>query len=409
MKNQWRQVMKVMVMAFILERCGAVAAPASAGSDAGPKVDSRRSGPRTDLNPAVLYLQAFGQYPALSDVRDKGLLAEPPTLSQVDGEERTARFDAMFKLIRRASRMNEPCDWGTDPADGPAAIGPNLVSVRRSYQAVQARAHYALGAGRDRDAAEDLGAVLVLGRNVGREGALMPTMLGLALESAVVKFVADNFARFSPASLRLLQEQIGRAPARPSIKQAMVAEQGLYLQWFVDRLEQIQSAPPSEAGRAMELARTMLSGALDEKVKDVDRMIDEAHGSVAGLLEYFRQLEPLYRHAGRLAVASPEALERETAAFQQAVAGHSNQLARVAMPNVGKARRSELELVADAAMLRAALALRLDGEPAFRKIQDPFGSGPFVLRTLPADDGDHGFELVSKASESGLKAALKFR
>ncbi len=426
MKNQGRIVITMVaaLVVIVLDGIRTVAAPvpaapapessasaagASASRGGGAKAVSSRSEPRPDLNPALLYLHAFSLSPSLPESKRAGFLSEPPTLETSQGQEVSARFDAMFKLLRQAAQLKAPCDWGTDPADGPSALGPNTVQIRKCYQATQARAHFALASGRDQDAAEDLVALLALGRNCGRDGALVPTMVGLSVERAVTQFLADNFSRFSPTSLRWLQARIDEVPPRWSVRQAMAAEQAFYLDWFIDRLEQIRSMHASDASRAMEVARAMLSEVLAEKVKDLDRMIDDAHGSVSGLVEYFRQVEPLYRKAERLAGASPESLEAETAAFQPLVDRHSNPIARVAMPNVGKARRTELETIASTAMLRAALALQLDGEAAFRKIQDPFGSGPFLRRNPLGEKNGAGFELESKASEAGLSATLKLR
>jgi len=125
--------------------------------------------PRTDINPAVLYWQAFSLYPDLPvDIREE-LFANPPSLPAADVKEPLKKFDRMVEYLRRAIQMKAPCDWGIDLSDGPATLMPNLVKIRQVAQAVLMRAHYALEAGRDREAIEELGAILVLGRNSGSD------------------------------------------------------------------------------------------------------------------------------------------------------------------------------------------------------------------------------------------------
>jgi len=52
--------------------------------------------------------------------------------------------------------------------------------------------------------------------------------------------------------------------------------------------------------------------------------------------------------------------------------------------------------------------LLLEGEDAFKKLRDPFGNGPFILRRLPGGSGEAGFELDSGLSQIRTNTALKF-
>ena len=95
--------------------------------------------PRTDINPAVLYWQAFSLYPDLPvDIR-KELMADPPRLPAADAKEPLKKFDRMVEYLRRATRMKVPCDWGIDLSDGPATLMPNLVKIRQAVQAGHCR------------------------------------------------------------------------------------------------------------------------------------------------------------------------------------------------------------------------------------------------------------------------------
>ncbi len=51
--------------------------------------------PRTDINPAVMYGQAFSLYPDLpGDIKNE-LLADPPRLPAADAQEALKKFDPM--------------------------------------------------------------------------------------------------------------------------------------------------------------------------------------------------------------------------------------------------------------------------------------------------------------------------
>jgi hypothetical protein len=363
--------------------------------------------PRTDINPAVLYWQAFSLYPDLPvDIR-KELMADPPRLPAAEAKEPLKKFDGMVEYLRRATRMKVPCDWGIDLSDGPATLMPNLVKIRQAAQAVLMRAHYALEAGRDREAMEELGAVLVLGRNTGTDGTLVSTMLAIAVEDTVNRFVAANFHRFSPQALQSLLKQVDAAPPRPTIKHAMSIEKTAFWEWFIVKLEALRATPSKDNAQAMEAARELLTSSFGSG-SEVDRIIEKAGNTPDHLIAYFREVEPLYATIQKAADATPSQLEREANTIRQLTEGSSNQIAQVIFPNVARARKNELGAIVHAAMLRAAVALRLEGEGAFEKLRDPFGNGPFTLRRVPAESGEVGFELDSGLSQIRTNTALKF-
>ena len=363
--------------------------------------------PRTDINPAVLYWQAFSLYPDLPGDIKKELLADPPRLPAADAKEPLKKFDRMVEYLRRATRMKVPCDWGIDLSEGPATLMPNLVKIRQAVQAVQMRAHYALEAGRDREAMEELGAILVLGRNSGTDGTLVSTMMAIAVEDTVNRFVAANFHRFSPQALQSFLKQVDAAPPRPTIKHAMSIEKTAFWEWFIVKLEALRATPSKDNAQAMEAARELLTSSLGSG-SEVDRIMEKAGNTPDHLIAYFREVEPFYAAIQKAADATPSQLEREANTIRQLTEGSSNQIAQVIFPNVARARKNELGAIVHAAMVRAAVTLRLEGEDAFEKLRDPFGNGPFTLRRLPAESGEVGFELDSGLSQIRTNTALKF-
>src|SRR5262245_49704783 len=74
---------------------------------------------RTDINPALLYFQAYQNMPQLSDEDSKHLFenwtggAWPDRLDD-HARELLKQYDNSFKGLHRARLAKAPCDWGYD-------------------------------------------------------------------------------------------------------------------------------------------------------------------------------------------------------------------------------------------------------------------------------------------------------
>src|SRR5437763_6135435 len=87
---------------------------------------------RTDVNPALLYYQAFLVAPDMSEadldfLANNNLWVQP--LSKKFGEF-VGRYDSEFKLLRLAAGSSVPCDWGIDFSPGPATLLPHLARCK---------------------------------------------------------------------------------------------------------------------------------------------------------------------------------------------------------------------------------------------------------------------------------------
>src|SRR5688572_6046466 len=93
---------------------------------------------RTDINPALLYFQAYQYMPQLSEEESKHLFDHPSAWpEQIDDRARELlkKYDTSFKGLRRARFSDVPCDWGYDLSDGPEALLPGLAPAKRLSQA----------------------------------------------------------------------------------------------------------------------------------------------------------------------------------------------------------------------------------------------------------------------------------
>src|SRR5437870_11517948 len=80
--------------------------------------------PRTDINPALLYYQAFLLAPDFSPA-DRDYVFANDWRGQKFTErlgELLGQFDNEFKLVRQAAHSTVSCDWGIDMSPGPATL-----------------------------------------------------------------------------------------------------------------------------------------------------------------------------------------------------------------------------------------------------------------------------------------------
>src|ERR1039458_3766284 len=160
---------------------------------------------RTDINPALLYYQAFLVVPELISNAD-----EEYSWSKAGREQKLPErfgkivvgYDKEFKLVREAAQQKVPCDWGIDMSPGPATLLPHLAPAKRIAQAAQLRAMWDLQHGNQIGARDDLLAAFVLARNASRDGTLIGALVQIAIEALESATVAENFGRFSPETLK---------------------------------------------------------------------------------------------------------------------------------------------------------------------------------------------------------------
>lgn len=191
---------------------------------------------RTDLNPALLYYQAF-----LLDVKPL-TDADWDYLGSKAGREQKlperfgpilAGYDNEFNLVREAAQQKVPCDWGIDLSAGPNTILPHLVHVKAVAQAAQVRAIWDLQHGNQTAARDDLLAAFVLARNTSRDGTVIGALVQQACEAIIFATVAGNFGQFSPETLKQLEAGFEAAPPLGTITKAIMTENKNHADWQV--------------------------------------------------------------------------------------------------------------------------------------------------------------------------------
>jgi hypothetical protein len=368
---------------------------------------------RTDINPALIYYQAF----ALASVSDEDrnyLFATEWSGRPLDGqcEELIVKFDNHFKLLRQAAHSQVACDWGIDLTQGPEVLLPGLAKARSMVQAARLRTRWHLEHGRQSEARDDLLAAFVLSRNLSGDRIIISALVQIAAENLLATAVAENFFRFSPQILEQLVAGFDASPARGTLQQCMPTEKASFLDWFVAKIGDFQAETPGDDAQVLAkiralFARTM-GGGENADPGFGERAIAAAGGTSAGLVALFKELDPLYHELTTLLGLPFDRHAAASKVFNEKLAKLTNPLVGKILPAVEKARGKEFTVEVRSAMLRAAIEYKIHGQEGFEKVLDPCGSGPFRLERAVAAGVDRGFMLKSRLNLRGFDETLVF-
>jgi len=389
----------------------ACSAPAAEERQAPSTASADTLRPRTDVNPALTYWQAFAARPEFTPEEQK--LWEKHWDTFPLGDDFGAlveKLDPSFRLFRRAVQCTQPCDWGYDLADGPEMLLPGLAKAKNTAQQAVFRARYFLERGRQEEAVEDLLAAFVLGRHISTDGTLISALVQIAMEAIIGNFVAENFHYFSPESLKRLSDGIEASPARGTIAQSMRVESKSFYGWFSSKIRETRARHGGDEQQTMSEIRSLLVKMTTEEgsksgegsTTTADEIIAGAGGTSEGLLSYLAEGGKFYDEVIELANTPYDEFQRRIKGFNARIEEQANLLVKKLFPSLEKARSREFTVLNRLAMLRAAIAYRLEGEAGFKRVLDPFGSGPFGFRWVenhPNRQGriaGSGFELSSR-------------
>ena len=306
--------------------------------------------PRKDINPALLYLHAFNLFPELNE-EDSRLLGQD-NAGEVGDDERAiaGRFDSSFRLIHQARQCTAPCDWGTDATDGPNALLPNFRKIRTAAYAGILRARIALADGDQARARDEIIALSIMSRQGAVGTSLVGTMIQVASEMKILDFVAAHFEKIKPQTRTEIAAGLQSGPPRLTVADAMLNERAGFQLWIIRKIEEFRAKENDDA-KVLEKFRTLMADTFNGETGLADKIIDASGGTSAGIVRYIKSVEPHYKNADAIARASSRDIKRATAAFEAEMNSTTNLLARVIMPNIGKARIKELDFEARLARL----------------------------------------------------------
>ena len=379
---------------------------------------------RTDINPALLYYQAFLLAPEpLPRADDDYLGTTGRGLKLPEGfGNLAAGYDNQFALVRQAARATVPCDWGIDFTAGPATLLPHLARTKAVAVATGLRVMWALQEGRQADARDDLLGAFVLARNVARDGTLIPTLVQQAAELIVSYDFAENFGRFSPETLAQVAQGFAAAPALHTVAECVPAERAMIEGWLLRRVRELQAANPGDDAKTMAGIGELFARAGDIR-QDLPRMANygdagqtewwqkvnaAAGGTSEGVVRLVQDLGALSQRAAEVTALPPGKSKSRLQKFQAEIEHSPNPLIAFLSPSWERARLREIKVLVVEAMLRAAIEYKLHGEPGLRTVADPCGQGPFTFQRFSFEGTDRGFQLKSAYDGSGFQESLIF-
>ena len=368
---------------------------------------------RTDINPALLYYQAFLAEPNLEPADREYLMVTNNWRFQKPTPrfgELLAKYDGQFVLVRHAAHATVPCDWGIDRSAGPATMLPQLARAKAVVQTTRLRAMWALQQGRPADACEDLVASLVLARNLSRDGTVISVLVQIAIEAIVCNTIAENFGEFPPEALPQLVAGLDAPPARGTAAAAVLNDKASFDVWASRRILELQQQNPGDDAKVMEGIRQFL-GLEEPQPGESDlweRLMQAAGGTSDGVLQLLQERWRMYEKAAVvLALPYPE-YESQMKAFSGEVEKSPNPFVTNSVPLFLKGRAKEFRIQVVLAMVRAAVEYKLHGEQGLQSVADPCGQGPFGLRRFVFQGVDRGFELKSAFDAGGFQQVLIF-
>jgi hypothetical protein len=367
----------------------------------------------TNINPALLYYQAFLAAPDLEPADREYLLMtndwRGQKLSKRFGDL-IAKYDGQFGLVRLATRATVPCDWGIDLSAGPATLLPHLARAKAVAIAARVRTLWDLQQGRPADACDDLVASLVLGRNLSRDGTLISGLVQMAIEAIVCSPVAENFGRFSPETLQRLVEGFDAAPARGTVAFVIPAEKSFSHDWTLRKIQELQQQNPGNDAEVMAGIRQFL-GFADPELGETnrwERFTQAAGGTSDGVIRLLQERVQVYdRVAALLALPYPE-YESQVRAFREEIEKSPNPFINESFSGLLKSRAKEFRIQVTLAMVRAAVEYKLHGIPGLQSVTEPCGQGPFGFRRFVFEGVDRGFELKSALYPGSYQQVLIF-
>jgi hypothetical protein len=275
---------------------------------------------------------------------------------------------------------------------------------------------WALQQGRQDDARDDLLACLALGRNTSRDGTLIAALVQLAIENIVTSTIAENFFQLSPETLKQLNDGIASAPARGTMASRIPIEKVFFMEWLLKHSQKLQAEYPGDDAKVLAGMHELISflempeeGEPESAHTNLwPQTLQVAGGTSAGVNKLIADMGPLYDELTRI-IALPHAeYQAQMKDFTTRVASSTNPLVPVAFPAFEKCRPREDVALAQLAMVHAATEYKLNGETGFKRVPDPFGTGPFAFERFSFEGVDRGFQLKSVYQTQGAPVTMIF-
>lgn len=346
-------------------------------------------------NAAVKYLradaslrQSYALPPDATTILQKAL-ASP--LNVEDEKLVTAADDALVEFHHGAALQR--CDWVMSTEDGPLTNTAHRGAIKELIAVAEIRSRLRFRDGNTPGAMDDVLAAMAAARHLSVDGSLASVLFAYKLENSITGILVQNLYQFSSAQLHELASGLNTLPAGSNLGDALVAEKLSRNEFLaitqntknrdelIDRLLHDIPVLQSNRGLAVEI-------------------VDGCGGSVQGFVNCVDQQHLFYASwAPRFALPPKEFESAYKVEFDQL--SKTNSVARQFTPALPRFRWAEAYEQTRRSLLRAAIAVRLDGPEALNQDVDPFDKKPFTYRAV-----DGGFQLESRVTDGGIPISL---
>jgi hypothetical protein len=334
-------------------------------------------------NAALRYWQAFeglGQMqPDPADYLDADSLKPLDDAARLLLNQRQASL-----LYLRRGAAQPSCDWGLHLEDGPGLLLPHIQKSRdlARLACLSMRRHFEEG--RPHEALEDLGAVLMLARNLGADHTMIAMLVQFAIESLAYQSAAPYLMHLDAKGLEALAARLNKLPPTATLRRSIELENEHMIGWLIGQIKKKIDPQVIEKIMGGEGSFTVVF-----KLKGEEGAIKE----LEGLQKDYKELVKI------LALPRAEQRAKQAELMKKMV---TNQFGKLLIPAIEKVQAAEDKMEVRRALFRAAIALAGGGADAARQVKDPAGDGPFEVTKL-----DRGYELRSKLVDKDKPVSLK--
>jgi hypothetical protein len=356
---------------------------------------SADAGPDLGRNAALKYWQAFAQLPRLTDAEQNKLIADYLTMPlDAHARELVTRADYALRMMHQGAALPR-CDWGIDWEEGGVEVllpQMNAGRVLSSLAALRARLRF--DEGHNKEAIADIVAALTMSHHVSLDGSLIGVLVGYNIDARMGETLALYLPRLNAGTIADLKKRLDALPpgSRPATALRNCEENTL--NWLVHKVKQSR-----DRDSLLTFLGTLLGGAEGkggDAAEKARAFLQQCGGTAEGVLQRAEEMRPAYAVMAEKLDLPLDQFEMEGGREAQKRAG--NPLFKLLFPALTHVRRAQARAEVRHGLLRAALAVQVDGRDALKQHPDPVGGGPFEY--VPFEGG---FELRSKLKQQDDK------
>ncbi len=361
---------------------------------AGVLFGARAQDSRTDINPALLYYQAFLVAPKGEDY-SQYLTTNTWDYGQqlpLQFGSAVSNFNAELDFVREAAQQTVVCDWGVDfNRHGADTLLPYLGMAKRAVVDSEFQTMWDLQNGDEAEARDDLVADLTLGRNASTTRVLIAALVEMAVENVVCGRFAENFHQFSPETLGQIASGFEDAPPRGTVAECVSTER-IINQRTLSRFEDIQKQYARDNEGAMGALHRLFFYYSSDKW---EQLTNGTGNTIAEAIQQVRDLEPYYSRFETLMALPYKEYREQLPSYESQFQQSGNAFISLGFPPWKAARMREFAAEVHLAMVRAAIEYKLHGDAELNSVMDPCGNGPFTMKPFNLNGVHRGFELQS--------------